>query len=349
MEKKLIRRRQFVKSAATGVAAAYLVPGMAFGADDATAASAKSRVLVASNQKFVNASHRIEKKMVRATLDEVLIALTNQASVRDAWMQIFPKLQSSDVVGIKVNCINRKLSTHPEVTFAIANSLIESVGFNPNNILIWDRTDEELVKSGYALNTSPKGIRCFGTVPELSYVDWIFNSVPDGGSIGYDQSTPIDLGNDTPVHLSRILTEMCTYLINAPVLKDHGIAGVTLSLKNHYGSISKPQKCHDGGCDPYIGNLNNSSHIKDKTKLIVCDALFGIYDGGPGGAPQWVGHRLMAATDPVAHDFAGMEIIDRKRVENELDPVAESAIFFNTAVKLGLGTNDPKKIEKILL
>ncbi len=348
MKKPLIKRRKFIKATTASAAAVYLAPGIVFGADDSKPVVDKSRVVVASNQKLVNASHQIDKELVRETLDDVLIALTNKATIYDAWMHIFPNLQPSDIIGIKVNCINRKISTHPEVTYAIANSLIESLKINPNNILIWDRSDKELVKSKYTFNTSQKGIRCFGTVPEFSRLEWLFNSTPEG-FIGYDQSVEVDLGNDTPIYLSRILTEMCTYLINVPVLKDHSYTGVTLSMKNHYGSIDKPQKCHGGSGDPYIGNLNNLSHIKDKTKLIICDALFSIYNGGPYGAPQWVSHRLLASTDPVAHDHTGMEIIDQKRLEKELDPVSIEAKFFKTAVKLELGTNDPQKIDKIML
>ncbi len=336
MKKSLIKRRKFIKTTATSAAAVCLAPAMVFNADNVLAAAAKSRVVVASNPKLVNDSQQIEKKIVRETLDEVLIALTNKPTIRDAWLHVFPNLQSSDIIGLKVNCINRKLSTHPEVAYAIANSLIKSLDFNPNHVLIWDRSDKELKKSGYTFNKSDKGIRCFGTVPEFSRLEWVFNITPEG-SIGYDNSSTIDLGDNTPVHLTRILTEICTYLINVPVLKDHGYAGVTLAMKNHYGSIDKPQTCHGGSGDPYIGNLNNVSDIKDKTKLIVCDALFSIFDGGPFGAPQWVSHTLLASIDPVAHDRTGMEILDVKRIENEIDPIAKEVTFFNTAVKLGLG------------
>ncbi len=348
MNKSKIKRRKFLKTTATGAAAVVFAPDMVFNSNNALATTIKSRVVVASNQRLVNDSHQIEGKLVREILDDVLVALTNKASIHDAWMHIFPNLQSSDIIGLKVNCINRKLSTHPEVAFAIANSLIESLKFNPNNILIWDRSDKELKKSGYTFNTGKEGIRCFGTVPEFSRLEWVLNITPEG-SIGYDGSRTIDLGNDTPVHLSRILSEICTHLINVPVLKDHSYAGVTLAMKNHYGSIDKPQTCHGDGGDPYIGNLNNVKHIRDKTRLIVCDALFSIFDGGPYGAPQWVSHSLLAATDPVAHDFIGMEIIDQKRIENKIDPIAREVRFFNTATKLGLGTNDPKNIDKIML
>ena len=94
---------------------------------------------------------------------------------------------------------------------------------------------------------SDTGIRCLAT--------------SDG--IGYDESFAIDVGKSRQVYLSSILTKMCTYLINVPVLKDHSIAGVTLSMKNHYGTIDNPGSLHGPtySCNPYIPALNQ--HIRD--------------------------------------------------------------------------------------
>lgn len=142
---------------------------------------------------------------------------------------------------------------------------------------------------------------------------------------------------------------MCDYLINVPVLKDHGIAGVTLSLKNHYGSIDRPGACHGNSCDPYIGKLNSASQIREKTALILCDALFGIYQGGPGGKPQWVNRQILASTDPVALDYTGMTVLDAKRREKSLAPVSTRAHYLDTAAALQLGTNDPQQMEGVTL
>lgn len=345
-----MKRRNFIKTSVKAITAACIAPGNIWSTAKAFADVKKiSKVVIATNAKLVTGVSQIEKTSVRSTLDEALVALTGKSSVRDAWMSIFPNLNTQDTIGLKVNCVNPKLSTHPEVAHAIVESLTMSLGVNPNNILIWDRTDQELIKSGYTLNRGKEGMRCFGTINKLSKNTPLFNMSPDGYA-GYDKNALVNLGDGASVHLSRILTEMCTYLINVPVLKDHSYgAGVTLSLKNHYGSISKPQICHGGGGDPYIGNLNNLSHIKDKTKLIVCDGLLASYNKGPYGPPQWVSHRLIASADPVAHDLIGGEIIDKKRIENGLDPVIPNITWFKTAVRLGLGTNDPRQIEKILL
>ena len=328
--KKTISRRYFIKTAAVGTVATCLP---VFRPVSVNAGTAKSRIILGEHSNLVDVSEQINTNVVRTLLDESLIAFTNTASVRDAWEKIFPRLQSSDVIGIKVNCINRQLSSHPEVAYAIAASLSESLKFNPNNVIIWDRTSRELKRAKYSLNSGRTGTRCLAT----------------SNGIGYDRDFAVDVGKGREVHLSKILTKMCSYLINVPVLKDHGIAGVTLSMKNHYGSIDRPSSCHGGGCDPYIANLNNTPEIKNKTALIVCDALFGIYRGGPGGAPQWINRQMLIATDPVALDASGMMLIDKQRREHSLSLASARTSYLHTAVKLGLGTDNPEQIDLVAM
>jgi uncharacterized protein (DUF362 family) len=288
---------------------------------------------MASHSQSIGTDERIQTDIVRGMIDETLPALTGAGSIRDAWLSLFPGLQSSDVIGIKVNCINRSQSSHPEVVYALAESLVESLEVNPNNILIWDRTSRELKRAKYTLNRDGSGIRCLAT--------------SDG--IGYDEDAAIDVGGDTRVRLSAILSQMCDYLINVPVLKDHSIAGVTLSLKNHYGSIDRPGACHRSACDPYIGKLNSAAQIREKTALVLCDALFGIYQGGPGGKPQWMNRQILASTDPVALDYTGMTILDAKRREKSLSSLATQARHLETAARLQLGSNDPQQMELVTL
>ena len=329
--KKQMTRRRFITTTLTGAVATYFAPTLFSTTRSASAADTKSQVILASHNHIVSSNEQINTHIVRTTVDETLIALTNTASVRDAWMQILPRLQTTDVIGIKVNCINSRQSSHPEVVYAIAVSLTDSLVMNPNNIIIWDRTSRELKRAKYSLNMERNGVRCLAT--------------SDG--IGYDERSVVDVGNGRQVSLSKILTQMCTYLINVPVLKDHGIAGITLSMKNHYGSIDSPGSCHGGGCDPYVANLNNTPQIKDKTVLILCDALFGIYRGGPMGAPQWINRQLLASTDPVALDYTGMMLIDQQRRANNIPPTSERTTYLRTAAKLNIGTDNPKRIDGI--
>lgn len=41
---------------------------------------------------------------------------------------------------------------------------------------------------------------------------------------------------------------------------------------------------------------------KEKQVINICDALFGVVSGGPGGYPQEVPKSMIFSRDPVAHD-----------------------------------------------
>lgn len=348
-KEKTIPRRRFMKQATVGVAAVSVAPAVFANPKTGNSGKSKSRVVMASHSQIVDTSEQINTKLVRIVVDEALIALTDTTSVQDAWAHLFPHLQSTDVIGIKVNSANSSLPSHPQVVYALAQSFVESLHVNPNNIIIWDRYSDELTRAKYTLNQTNEGIRCFGTIGTFASVLSALSSDADESEdeniIGYDKSFAVDVGEGKQMHLSKILTEMCTYLINVPVLKESPVPGVTLSLKNHYGSIDSPSLCHAGGCDPYIANLNNTPQIRDKTKLIVCDALFGIYQFGPIGPPHWINRQLLLSIDPVALDYTGMLLIDQQRREKNLPLVSEGTPHIRTAAALGLGTNDPQQMD----
>jgi uncharacterized protein (DUF362 family) len=378
--KNTIHRRQFIKTVAAGTVASYFAPSLMFNPTRVSADASKSRVIRASHHHLVDSNEKIDQNVVKTVVDETMISLTGTASVRDAWMKIFPRLQSTDLIGIKINCNNnRALVTHSEVVYAIGHGLSGSLGFNPNNVIIWDRSDDELVRAGYTINKSAKGIRCFGTLvkrggwgghrssnrgghgnsphgnPHAANMgggERSRHANPQtadvgGGGIGYDMSTPIDVGDGIQVHLSKMVTEMCTYLINVPVLKDSMLAGVTLGLKNYFGAIDRPFSCHRKAGDPYIANLYNLDPIKEKTRLVLGDAVFGCYDGGPFAPPQWISGNLLASTDPVALDYVGMMLIDQQREKRNLTPVALRTKYLRTAGNLGLGNHDPQMIDVV--
>lgn len=145
------------------------------------------------------------------------------------------------------------------------------------------------------------------------------------------------------VHLSKILTQQCDYLINVPVLKYGIISGIILSMENNYGTIDRPDSCHDNDCDPYIPHINAPPHIRDKTLLIVLDALKGTYSRI--GAPQWTNRQLFFGTDPVAVDYQGMMIIEEKRLSKErLGSIIKKAHHIQTAAKIGLGQTIPPRL-----
>jgi uncharacterized protein (DUF362 family) len=69
-------------------------------------------------------------------------------------------------------------------------------------------------------------------------------------------------------------------------------------------------------CNAFIPAVVAMPVIRNKTVLHILDGVKGVYHGGPGARPQfvWEHHTLYFATDPVALDHLGWEVIDAKRV-----------------------------------
>ncbi len=324
--KREINRREFIKEISLAGLGITVGASLVDKIGRKAFAKEKSKIVIASHPEATS-DMGINPEIVKNIVDNGLMQYTGQKTIESAWTKILPSLSQNDIVTIKVNCINRSLSTHPELIDAIVAGLI-SAGIKESNIIIWDRTNRELVNAGYKCNTKDSGVRCFGT---------------DEDGWGYDKEVQV---YDKTVKLSKILMKT-THLINAPVLKNHGMSGVTLSMKNHYGSVDNPGSLHGGQCNPYIAMLNEVPEIKHKTRIIILDALLGIFKGGPGGSPQFTYNSVIFGQDPVALDYTGWTIISEESQKNGRE--LHMPAHIKTANEIGLGTCDPNNIitEKI--
>jgi len=290
--------------------------------------SPSSSRLVVVEEESATSGSTIDSEAVQVMVDSAVRVLALKDDVGTAWMSFMPHLGPESIIAIKVNGINTAMPTHPQVTYAVVESLkkisFDGEPFAENNIVIFDRGAPPLSESGYALNSSDTGVRCIETP-----------------TVGYSQET-YDVGGRSQ-RLSKIVTEMADYIINLSVLKNHGIAGATLCLKNHYGSCDKPGNLHSRNADPYIGALNALHPIREKQCLNICDALLGVRSGGPGGRPQFAANKLVVGQDIVAVDYWGRKILE----ENDCATLAAASHIDTAAAKYGLGTNDPLQMEVV--
>ena len=330
MKKKKMTRREFLRDISLAGAGIALTPTLLnFHVEGAHAVENVGKVVIATNEDLTSGLS-VNTDVANQLLNTGIKNLMGKSTAEEAWKSIFPSRTKDDVIGIKINTLFQ-LSTHQQVVDAIVQNLV-AIGVPENNIIIWDKSDGDLKSSGYHINRADTGVRCFGTNGD--YDNQIYK-----------------VGGQSK-RLSKILTQECDHLINVPVLKDHNISGVTFSMKNHYGSVDNPGSLHDNNCDPYIADLNNTAPIKEKTRLIVLDASVGVYNGGPGGPPQFYYNSLILGQDPVALDYHCQQIIDAERQNRGLQPVANvgrPAKHIQTAAKLGLGTEDPNEMQIIQL
>jgi hypothetical protein len=212
------------------------------------------------------------------------------------------------------------------VVVALVTQLIDRGGVRGQDILVYDATGIRNV-----------GQPIYGRIransnPQYQAVQFLVGN--DYGQGGRMSPTP-DLANpvrfakaELPVaYLPQQVTE-AKYMINLALLRAHGLAGVTLIGKNHFGSIHFPK---DGGWTPRplhssvartlpMGSYNalvdliGHRHLGGKTMLYMLDGLYSA-EHNEGNVIKWASFgdqwasSLLMSQDPVALDSVGLDIL----------------------------------------
>ena len=257
---------------------------------------------------------------LRQMLDAGITHLTGINDAKLAWAALF---SPNERIAIKVNTIlSSDYWTPRPLVMAVAQSL-QDAGVPAEQIVIYDRDPSELGVAGFKENRDGPGVRCMSTTKYAK---------------GY-KLVGIDAG------LSEVLLS-CDALINMPIIKSHGNAGMTFSMKNHYGSFQRPTEFyHSGkGIQQGIAELNAWPDIKNRTRLIVGSLLSFV------GANSWdwssalPGDSLLFSFDPVAADAYAMQEFQKVVTLSGPSPKTVQALatpWIAYAAKLGVGTNDP--------
>lgn len=317
-----------------------------------------AKVIQIDNDKSV-----IDKKIVYDASYEMIskgmLELTGKTNLKDAWLEfVSPK----DRIGLKVNPVaGPTLTTSIEVTQAIVKQL-EETGVSRENIIIWDRREEQLFEAGFTNEAFP-GIKIVGTErPEngsmydengklygLRMIDttqYYWADCEDK----YDSATiPYMVNEGKYSYFTKIVTEMVDKIINVPILKNAG-SSVTLCLKNlAYGSITNTGRLHKQLWAETVAEVNAFPPLRDKVVLNIVDGLKGCFQGGPGANPQFFvdWKTILIGTDPVAVDRVGYDIVIKKRIAEGIqkEDSPRGRTFLNLAQDLKLGEADLEKIE----
>jgi hypothetical protein len=330
-----VTRRGFIQNATKGAAALLALP-VARKPFDKTISRPleRSRVVVVRHDEALT-GNAFNEPVAQIMMDAGITTLTGLTDVGEAWKSLFPGIGRASIIAIKINCLFPAMSTHPPVTNALLASLrkmvFDGTPFPDNNIIVWDNWGGNMRNAGFTINTSTTGVRYFGT--ERNWDSTLY---------------PIDGGASQ--RLSKIITEQCDYLINFSVLKNHWTSGVSLSMKNHYGSIHNVDGSgmHDNVAELPIASINALRPIRDKQVVCICDAIKGTISGGPSASPQVAPKSLIFSTDPVAHDYVGMQMLKANGASaNDTSLTVMAKHIAAAANRYGLGTCDPAQIDKI--
>jgi len=292
---------------------------------------ARSRVVIATRQPGGDRTAEVGAEDINGLFEKGLVTLFDTSSTGEAWRRIVRRDQT---VGLKVNCLSGRGTTHAGLVDAIIESL-RGYGIPANRIVIWDRFNRDLESAGFSLNFDRAGVRCYGN-------DYL----------GFEED--FEISGSAASLVCKTLTRICDVVINLPVLKDHGIAGMTGCMKNFFGAIHNPNKYHLDTGNPYIADVNNFPVIRSKVVLHICDAITAQYEGGPSYMPHWSWpyNSLIFSRDPVALDYTGWQIIEaerRRRGFKSLKAAGREPAYILTAADAAhrLGNADPEKIQLI--
>jgi uncharacterized protein (DUF362 family) len=270
--------------------------------------SGKATVVEVRWREAVDLYGNVDATAVKAMLAAAMARLVGPAAFAE-WAS--PQVK----VGIKVNAITSQAFAHPELAAAVAEGLVQA-GASPSGITVWDRDSGALDRRGYVFDeTGTLGDFCHG--PNLTDIGPAKKISVAGKWV---MLSPLVEANDV--------------LFSIAALKDHSMAGVTLSLKNNFGMLLDAQPLHGNfangsGCEPAISDLAALPEIRDRLGLAMIDALLGVCEGGPGPTePAYVFRYagLLLSRDPVALDRRGLAIIEARRALLGLPPLAERTV-----------------------
>jgi uncharacterized protein (DUF362 family) len=295
-------------------------------------AAARPRVAIARDPALRAQGGSPDGARLLQVLDRTVQSATATESPGAAWKAL---ARPDETIGLKINCLAGKgSSTTPALVEAVIERLRQA-GLPARNIVVWDRLNADFEHAGFPVGTRRDGIRFIGN-----------------DEAGYESGLSI-FGSAGSV-LSKTLTRTCDGYINLPVLKDHGIVGVTMALKNMFGAIHNPNKYHSNGGDPYVADVNALPAIRNKMRITICDAVSPQYEGGPSYMPHWAWpfNGVIVSRDPVALDAVGWRIIEEQRAAHGLPTLRaakrEPAYIARAAdAQHKLGIADPALIEKV--
>lgn len=204
------------------------------------------------------------------------------------------------------------INSSPHVVNAVIRQLVTAAGVAEADITVFDATRYITPHLYDTIHRAFPGVRFvdgYGGLPGRIKATYTPNR------IAYAVKTTMGTG------IATCAVE-ADYLINVYIGKGHPAAGVTLSAKNHYGTVDGREhtyiKVKQTGYDRYnpLVELMGHKDLGGKTILNVCDLLYGCYhsDALPikwnlppfnGGWPA----SLLVSQDPVAVDSVATDFL----------------------------------------
>jgi len=301
------------------------------------AAAEKSRVIQVHGARALGPTGNADPRELQSMLDLALRRAFDVEKAEDAWRALFP--DPKEVVGLKINTVAGRggVNNSPQLVRAIVHGL-GLAGIPKDNVIVFERSHEELTAVGFELNPDGPGVRVLGNNSLFRSTQFAPQALTVAGQ---------------PVRLAQMV-RLCSALINCSAVKHHGQCGYTGALKNWYGVIEQPQRFHaDLYKASFIPEVAALEPIRSRVRLTVVEALRGQCERGPHAARewQWTPRAIMVGTDQVALDTVGAKMVDEERRRRGLPSLAEAGrepSYIQIAASRGLGKAALQSIDHVL-
>jgi hypothetical protein len=351
-------------------------------------------VIWTENPDVVN-RFNVDGPRVRRMLNDALLKLTSASDLGTAWTRL--GITPQDVVGIKITTMGGPLlSTHRAIVQAICDGLQEA-GVPTSQIIVWDKNASDMHYAGYfptAPTDAHVGIASIfpgtGYDPDAVYKNGIVGTLIWGdsefvrqGQSDLDDAASAAVKNkafgdtvggaaasdDTSLanpsvpqtsdksHFARLVSTICTKIINVPVLTDNSYIGINGCLGSLALGCTDNNRRFQGDPsygDPAICEILSKSYLRRKVVLNILDALIAEYAGGPQFDPQFTKQigAIYVSRDPVAIDALVLKRLEAWRAadrQGKIDPIGKTAAHIHSATAYNLGTDDPSRIQLLRL
>jgi hypothetical protein len=321
------------------------LPAQPFSVERAT--NTASRVVIVEDDNATDA-YRPRADVVETMLRRGITGLTGANDSRAAWLSL---LSTQDVVGLKVySKPGQNSGTRPAVVAAVARGLI-AAGIPAQNIIIWDRDEGDLREAGFFQIASELKVRIAAAAragwDETNYYDSPLIGNLVYGDLEFEKKGD---GVGRKSHVSRLISQQMTKIINITPLLNHNDAGVCGNL------YSLAMGCADNSYR-FENDANRLAQavpeiyalpaVGDRVVLNITDALICQYEGGDRGLLHYstMLNQLRFSRDPVALDALSLKELDAQRRKAKAPNLRPNVELYRNAALLELGVAEPAQIK----
>jgi hypothetical protein len=333
---------------------AFLLLGVAGAFAQAPPAPTPSVVYRARNENAIH-DYKTDPALVRRMTNALVLAVTQQSDIVSAWRSL---VKPNDRIGIKISAAGGELfTTHRDIVNTIVDGLV-AAGHARRDIIVWDKSLGGIKEAGY---TGNEGYQLKSIPPRDGYDAKATFSAPFLGNLIWGDFEYVGGPGEMPLlsetentssvsHLSKIVANEVTKIINLPVLSDNvrnGVAGclynVTIPNVDNWRRFGVPP---DFGASS-IPEIYADPHIGPKVVLNLMDGLQAQYAGGPASQPGYAFPfaTLYASKDPVAIDAIALRQLEEWRKKRKVPPIKRLGAHIQVAEEYRLGNAQLSRIE----